>query len=111
MIKNPPANAGDVRDVGFILASGRFPRGGQVSPLQHSCLKNPYRQRSLLGGNPHSRKESDTTDTTWHTRTYFESRNRDTDIEKGQADTEWGGQHGRVHIATCRTASWRGPAD
>ena len=49
MIKNPLANAGDIRDVGLILASGRFPGGGHGNPLQYSCLKNPYGQRSLVG--------------------------------------------------------------
>ena len=39
MVKNPPANAGDVRDVGFIPGSGRSP--GEGNPLQYSCLRNP----------------------------------------------------------------------
>ena len=38
MVKNPPANAGDVRDSGLIPGSGRFPGGGHGSPLQGSCL-------------------------------------------------------------------------
>ena len=38
--KNPPANAGDVRDIGSIPGSGRFPRGGHGNPLQFSCLEN-----------------------------------------------------------------------
>ena len=41
MVKNPPANAGDVRDSGSIPGSGRSPGGGHGNPLQHSCLKNP----------------------------------------------------------------------
>ena len=40
MVKNPPANAGDIRDVGLIPRSGRFPGGGNDSPLQYSCLEN-----------------------------------------------------------------------
>ena len=28
MVKNPPANAGDIRDVGLIPRSGRYPGGG-----------------------------------------------------------------------------------
>ena len=41
-VKNPPANAGDMRDVGSIPGSGRSPRGGGLgNPLQHSCLENP----------------------------------------------------------------------
>ena len=41
MIKNWPANAGDIRDVGLIPGSGRFPGGGNGYPLQDSCLENP----------------------------------------------------------------------
>ena len=32
VVKNPPANAGDIRDTGLISGSGRFPRGGNGSP-------------------------------------------------------------------------------
>ena len=41
VVKNPPANAGDVRDLGLIPGSGRFPGGGHGNPLQYSCLENP----------------------------------------------------------------------
>ena len=41
MIKNPPANAGDIREAGSIPGSGRSPAGGQGNPLQYSCLENP----------------------------------------------------------------------
>ena len=41
MVKNPPANAGDMRDAGSISESGRFPGGGNGYSLQYSCLKNP----------------------------------------------------------------------
>ena len=41
MVKNPPANAGDVRDAGSILGSGRSPGGGHGNPLQYSFLENP----------------------------------------------------------------------
>ena len=41
VVKNPPANAGDVRDVALIPGSGRFPGGGHGNPLQYSCLENP----------------------------------------------------------------------
>ena len=40
-VKNPPANAGDTRDVGLIPESGRSPREGNGNSLQHSCLENP----------------------------------------------------------------------
>ena len=41
VVKNPPANAGDVRDAGLIPGSGRAPGGGHGKPLQYSCLENP----------------------------------------------------------------------
>ena len=41
MVKNPPANAGDIRDVGSIPGLGRSPGGGHGNPLQHSCSENP----------------------------------------------------------------------
>ena len=40
VVKNPPTNAGDVRDVGSIPGSGRSPRGGHGNLLQYSCLEN-----------------------------------------------------------------------
>ena len=39
VVKNPPANAGDIRDTGSIPGSGRFPGEGHDNPLQYSCLK------------------------------------------------------------------------
>ena len=41
VVKNLPANAGDVRDTGLILGAGRSPREGHGNPLQYSCLENP----------------------------------------------------------------------
>ena len=41
MVKNPPANAGDVRGAGLISGSGGPPGGGHSNPLQYSCLENP----------------------------------------------------------------------
>ena len=41
MVKNQPANAGDIRDMSLIPGSGRFPEGGHGNPLQYSCLENP----------------------------------------------------------------------
>ena len=39
VVKNPPPNAGDIREVGLTLRSGRFPGGGHGNPLQYSCLE------------------------------------------------------------------------
>ena len=41
VVKNPPANAGDLRDVSLILESGRSPGEGHGNPLQYSCPENP----------------------------------------------------------------------
>ena len=41
MIKNPPANAGDIRDTGSVPGLGRSPGEGHGNPLQYSCLENP----------------------------------------------------------------------
>jgi len=38
MVKNPPADAGDL---GIIPGSGRSPGGGNGNTLQYSCLENP----------------------------------------------------------------------
>ena len=41
VVKNPPANAGDTRDVGAIPGFGRSPGEGNDSLLHYSCLENP----------------------------------------------------------------------
>ena len=41
MVKNPPDNAGDIRDASSIPGSGRCPGGGHGNTLQYSCLENP----------------------------------------------------------------------
>ena len=41
VVKNPPANAGNMRDVGSIPGLGRSSGGGHSNPLQYSCLENP----------------------------------------------------------------------
>ena len=64
MVKNPPANAGDLRDAGLIPGLGKFPGGGHGSPLQYSCLEKFHGQRSLAGYSPWDRKESDETEET-----------------------------------------------
>ena len=41
VVKNLPANAGDIRDPGSILELERSPGEGNGNSLQYSCLKNP----------------------------------------------------------------------
>ena len=55
MVKNPPATAGDARDVGLT------PGGGNGNPLESSCLENP-KDGGATGYSPQGRKESDTTE-------------------------------------------------
>ena len=61
VLKNPPANAGDTRDVGSVSGSGRSLEGGNVNPLQYSCLGNPI-DRGAWRATVHGVTESDTTE-------------------------------------------------
>ena len=69
MVKNLPANAGDVGDAGSIPGSERSPGGGNGKPLQYSWLENSP-NRGAWGATVHGvTKESDTTEHT-HTHTH-----------------------------------------
>ena len=58
MVKNPPANAGNARDVGSIPGSGRSPGKWQPTPV---FLPGKFHeQRSLVGYGPRGHEESDT---------------------------------------------------
>ena len=41
VVKNLPANVGDVKDASLVPGSGKFSRGGHGRLLQYSCLENP----------------------------------------------------------------------
>ena len=58
-VKNPPASAGDIRNVGLIHGSGICPGGGHGNPLQYSCLEIPMNRGAWC---PWGRTESDVTD-------------------------------------------------
>ena len=63
MVKNPPINAGDIRDMGSIPGSGRFPGGGHGNPLQYSYLENLL-DRGAWQAIVHGVLEADTTEAT-----------------------------------------------
>ena len=60
VVKNLPANAGDLKDIGSIPELGSSPGGEHGSPLQYSCLENSI-DRSLADYSAWGLKESDTT--------------------------------------------------
>ena len=64
LVKNLPAKAGDIGDMGSISGLGRSSRGGHGNPLQYFCLEDPHGQKSLAGYSPQGHKESDTTEVT-----------------------------------------------
>ena len=45
VVKNSPANVGDIRELGSVPESGRSPGGGHGNPTQYSCLENSHGQR------------------------------------------------------------------
>ena len=47
VVKNPPFNAGDLRNMGSIPGSGRYAGEGNGYPLQYSCLENPMEGGAL----------------------------------------------------------------
>ena len=71
MVKNLPADAGDLRDTGSIPGLGRSLGGGHGNPLQYSCLENPHGQRSLAGYSPWGHKALDVAEqlSTQHSKT------------------------------------------
>ena len=61
MVKNSPAKAGDIRDVGLIPGSERSPGEGNGTPLQYSCLESPMDRgawRAIVHGIEESRTEA-----------------------------------------------------
>ena len=62
VVKNPPANAGDIRDTGPIPGLGRSPSWREWQPTPVFLPGESHGQRSLIGCSPWGREESDTTE-------------------------------------------------
>ena len=67
VVKNPPANAGDKRNLGSIPGSGRTPGGGRGNPHQYSYLDSPM-NRGAWWATVHGAAESDMATATSHAR-------------------------------------------
>ena len=63
MVKDPLADAGNVRNTGLIPGWGRSPGEGNGNPLQYSCLGNPM-GRGAWQATVHRVVELDTTEAT-----------------------------------------------
>ena len=61
MVKNSHASAGDMKDMGLILGSGRSLGEGNGNPLQYCCLENPMDREDCWATVHGFAKELDTT--------------------------------------------------
>ena len=64
MIKNPPDNAGDIRETGLILGSARTPGGRDWQPTPVFLPEESHGPRSLAGYGRRGCKDSDTNEVT-----------------------------------------------
>ena len=63
MVKNPPANAGDVKNVGLIPGLGRSPEVGNGNLLKYSFLENSMDRVAWWAGySPWGHKQLETTE-------------------------------------------------
>ena len=80
MIKNPPANAEDIRGPGSIPGSGRSPGEGYGNPLQYLCLGKPM-DRAVWRATVHGVTESQTGLKLLSTCAFKKKRKKAIDIE------------------------------
>ena len=71
MVKNPPANAGDIRDAGLILGLGRYPGEWHGNPLQYFAWRIPWTEDP--GGLQSIGSQSDRIEATYQARTTHNS--------------------------------------
>ena len=86
VVKNLPANAGDIRDMDLIPGSGTSPGIGHGNPLQYSCLENPMDRgawRATVHGVSKSRTQ---TEVTWcaHTPRFLKKLNAGRELRPWQ---------------------------
>ena len=72
MVKNPPANAGDLRNVGLIPGSGKTLWRAPWQPTPVLLPGESHGQRSLEGYSPGGHKESDMTEATARTNKQYQ---------------------------------------
>ena len=61
VVKNPPANAGDTKDLGLTPGLERSPGEENGNPLPYSCWENSLNREAWQAPSPRSRRESDMT--------------------------------------------------
>ena len=69
MVKNPPGNAGDIKDLSSVPGLGRSPGGGHGKSAQYSCLENPMDRRAWQA-TVHRVAKLDMTEATWRARAH-----------------------------------------
>ena len=72
VVKNPPADAGDVRHVGSIPGLGRSPGGGHGNPRQYSWLEDPMDRGAQWALVHRVSKDWDPTEATLHSHVHLE---------------------------------------
>ena len=70
VVKNPPVNAGNIRDTGLIPGLGSSPGGEYGNPLQYLPGES-HGQRNLVGYSPKGYRELDMTELTQHECTVY----------------------------------------
>ena len=70
VVKNLPANLGDIRKAGWTPPSRRSSGGWHGNPLQYPCLENPI-VREAWWATVHRVAELNRTEVTWHAGTYI----------------------------------------
>ena len=107
VVKNLPANAGAIRDVGLILELGGFPGQGQGNPLQYSCLENPM-DREAWQAMFHRVTQSQT----WMKRLGTQAPRELSSTKKERVTSKWLEEEGKKNEEhKSNTEEWRNGAE